>query len=186
MLIETIEGNQNVCGYGSYSFKAAELNNPSSHKDILALKKTIHHFILFLKPVKFVIRTDLKTMPRIFQNENIMAENSSRILKWFIWLSNFDYEIIYKPGYLNCLANMLTRENSQLVAPSLSMFTPCSSSSGLSRDKGKAPIQPLYHPRNGLFLKPWDESIAEEERKQLLDFASRKEVEKYLEITLTK
>ena len=66
------------------------------------------------------------------------------------------------------------------------MFTPGSSSSGLSRDKGKDPIQPLNQPKNGLFLKPWDESIVEEERKQLLDFASRKEAEKYLEITLIK
>ena len=115
-----------------------------------------------------------------------MAKNSSRILKWFIWLSNFDYEIIYNPCYLNRLAHMLTRENSQPTAPSLSMFTPGSSSSGLSRDKGKDPIQPLYHPKNGLFLKPWDKSIVEEERKQLLDFASRKEAEKYLEITLIK
>ena len=112
MLIETIEGNENVCGYGSGSFKAPELNYPSSHKEILAVKKIVQHFILFLKPVKFVIRTDLKIMPGIFKNENLMAENSSRILKWFIWLSNFDYEIIYKPGYLNCLADMLTRENS--------------------------------------------------------------------------
>ena len=81
---------------------------------------------------------------------------------------------------------MPTRENSQPAAPSLSMFTPGSSSSGLSRDKDKAPIQPLYQQRNGLFLKPWDESIAEEERKQLMYFASKKEVEKYLEITLIK
>ena len=111
-MIEIIEGNENVCGYGSGSFKAADLNYPSSHKEILAIKKTVQHFILFLKHVKFVNRTDLKIMPRIFKNENPMAENSSRILKWFIWLSNFDYEIIYKPGYLNCLADMLTRENS--------------------------------------------------------------------------
>ena len=104
-------------------------------------------------------------MPGIFKNENLMAENSSRVLKWFIWLSDFYYEIIYKPGYLNCLADMLTRENLQPAAPSLSMYTPGSSSSGPSGDKGKAPIQPLYQPRNGLFLKPWDESIFEEERK---------------------
>ena len=110
-------------GYGSGSFKAPELNYPSSHKEILAVKKTIQHFILFLKPVKFVIRTNLKTMPRIFKNENLMAENSTRILKWFIWLSNFDYEIIYKPRYLNYLADMLTKENSQPVAAYLSMFT---------------------------------------------------------------
>ena len=92
VLIETIEGNENVCGYGSGSFKVAELNYPLSHKEILAVKKTVHHFILFLKPVKFVIRIDVKIMPGIFKNENLMAENSSRILKWFIWLSNFDYK----------------------------------------------------------------------------------------------
>ena len=53
-------------------------------------------------------------MPGIMKNESLMAENNSRILKWFLWLSNFDYEIIYKPGYLNCFADMLTRESAQL------------------------------------------------------------------------
>ena len=51
VLLESIEGKEHLCGYGSGSFKAAELNYPSSHKEILAVKKTINHFILFLKPV---------------------------------------------------------------------------------------------------------------------------------------
>ena len=63
MLIEVIEGKENVCGYGSGSFKAIDLNYPSSHKEILAVKKIVQHFILFFKHVKFVIRTDLKIMP---------------------------------------------------------------------------------------------------------------------------
>ena len=125
-------------------------------------------------------------MPRIFMNENLMAKNSSIILKWFIWLSSFDYEIVYKPGYLNCLADMLKRENSQPAVPGLSMFTPSSSCYGPNIDKGKAPVHPLYQPRNGLFLKEWDESLSEDERRKLLDFASRREAEKYLEITLIK
>ena len=79
VLIEIIGGNDNVCGYGFGSFKVAELNYTSSHKEILAVKKTVQHFILFLKPVKFVIITDLNIMPGIFKNENLMAENSSRI-----------------------------------------------------------------------------------------------------------
>ena len=49
-------------------------------------------------------------MPGIFKNEKLMAENSSRILKWFLWLQNFDFDIVYKPGYLNCVSEMLTRE----------------------------------------------------------------------------
>ena len=110
-----------------------------------------------------------------------MAENSGRILKSFIWLSNFDIDIVYKPGYLNCLADMLTREQSEQATPSLSMFSAGASSSGVGR--GKAP---LYQPRNGLFLKPWDESISKSERRQLLDYASRNEAERFLDLTLIK
>ena len=122
VLLEALDKKEHVCGYGSGSFKAAELNYPSNHKKILAVKKTVQHFILFLKPVRFIIRTDLKIMPGILKNENLMAENSSRILKWFIWLSNFDFDIVYKPGYLNCLVDMLTREQSKQATPSLNMF----------------------------------------------------------------
>jgi len=62
-----------------------------------------------------------------------MAKNNSRILKWFVWLQNFDFEIIYKPGYLNCLADMLSREqvfsgNNVEHSPLLGIFSVGSSS----------------------------------------------------------
>ena len=135
VLIEIIRGNENMCGYGSGSFKEDELNYPSSHKEIFAVKNIVQHFILFLKPVKFVIRTNLKIMTGIFKNENMMAENSSRILKWFIWLSNFDYDIIYKLGYLNCLADMLTRESAKDQPPALNMHSAGASSSRTRPEK---------------------------------------------------
>ena len=97
-------------------------------------------------------------MPSIFKNENLMAEYSSHILKWFIWLSNFDFDIVYKPGYLNCLTDMVTREHSKETAPTLRMFS--AGASSLGADHGKAP---LYQPKNSLFLKPWDESLSEAE-----------------------
>ena len=110
-----------------------------------------------------------------------MAENSSRILKWFIQLSNFDFDIVYKPGYLKCLADMLTREQSEKATPSLSMF-----SVGASSLRSGRGTTPLCWPRNGLFLKPWDESISEAEWRQLLDYASRNEAERFLDLTLIK
>ena len=97
ILIEKHGDQEEICGYASGAFKNAEINYPSSHKEILAVKKNVNHFKLYLKPVKFIIKIDLKIMPGIFKNENLMAENSSRILKWFLWLQNFDFEIVYKP-----------------------------------------------------------------------------------------
>ena len=76
---------------------------------------------------------------------------------------------------------MLTREHPKETAPTLSMFTADASSSGA--DHGKAP---LYQPRNGLFLKPRDELLSEAERRQLLDYASRREAERYFDLTLIK
>ena len=135
-------------------------------------------------------------MPGIFKNENLMAENSSRILKWFIWLSNFDFDIVYKSGHLNCLADMLTREQYEQVKPALKMFSAGASSSNpgsagasssnLERSASGHGNAPICWPPNGLFLKPWDTSITEAERKQLLDYASRHEAKRFLEITLIK
>ena len=94
-----------------------------------------------------------------------MAENSSRILKWFIWLSNFDFDIVYKPGHLNCLTDMLTREQYEQVKLALKMFSVGASSSNPAHSSSGHDNAPICWPPNGLFLKPWDTSIIEAERK---------------------
>jgi hypothetical protein len=48
-----------------------------------------------------------------------------------VWLENFDFDVEYKRGYLNCLANMLTREEEQ---PVLAMIYVGQS------NKGKSPM----------------------------------------------
>ena len=101
-----------------------------------------------------------------------MAENNSRILKWFIWLSNFDFDIVYKPGYLNCLADMLTREQSSI--PALKMFSVGESSSGSGQareDKKTALTEEELKAKEGLFLLPWDNSLPEDVRIQTLEYA---------------
>ena len=47
VLLEVIEDKDHVCGYVLGSFKAAELNYPSSHKEIFTVKKAVPHFICF-------------------------------------------------------------------------------------------------------------------------------------------
>ena len=183
VLIEKVDNLEEVCAYASGSFRGAELNYPSSHKEILAVKKVVQHFRLYLKPVKFVIRTDLKIMPGIFKNENLMAENNARILKWFVWLQNFDFELVYKPGYLNCLADMLSRECTDLV-PSLGMFAGDS-----SRRKKKRPeiFQKIFGEEDEserIARRLWCTELSPQKRSEEMQKASPAKVARCQELML--
>ena len=69
ILIEKHGDKEEIRGYTSGALKNAEINYPSSHKEILVVKKTVNHFKLYLKPDKFIVRTDLKITVGIFKNK---------------------------------------------------------------------------------------------------------------------
>ncbi len=39
-----------------------------------------------------------------------LANNNVRIIRWAVWLEGYDFGIEHNPGYLNCVADLLTRE----------------------------------------------------------------------------
>ena len=167
ILIEKHGDKEEICGYASRAFENTEIKYLSGHKEIFAVKKIVNHLKLYLELVKFIVRTDVKIMPRIFKNENLMEENSSRILKSFLWLQNFVFSIVYKPSYLNFFVDMLTREELQ-ENPSLNMFS--YGASILSNKISKARI--------------FNDHLSEEEREYFLNCANKKEANKYLALSL--
>lgn len=88
---------EEVCGYAFSTFKVDELNYQSSHKELLAVKKVIHHYKLYLKPSRFLVRTNLKIMPGMLKLKCLLTDSHSRIHKWITWIENFDFDIKYKP-----------------------------------------------------------------------------------------
>jgi hypothetical protein len=103
---------EEVCMYTSGCFNDTEIKYPSSHKEILAVKLGIKKYRMFLKPVCFIVRTDLKHMKGMLSNHRLLEQGNNRILRWSLWLEGYDFEIEYKPGKENCLADLLTREAS--------------------------------------------------------------------------
>jgi hypothetical protein len=63
----------------------------------------------------------------MLKSEKLLTESHSRIQNWIIWLDNFDFIVQYKPGLLNCLDDLLTRESK---TADLAMFSTGPSNKG--------------------------------------------------------
>jgi hypothetical protein len=101
--------------YTSGCFNNTEVKYPSSHKEILAVKSGIKKYRMFLKPAHFVVRIDLKHMKGMLSNHRLLEQGNNKILRWSLWLEGYDFDIEYKPGKENCIADLLTREASPIT-----------------------------------------------------------------------
>jgi len=109
ILLKT-HSNREQCMYVFGCFKDPKLKYPSSHKEILTVKNRIKRFKLFLKPVHFIVRMDLKHMKGMLSIHMLLEQGNKRVLRWSLWLDRYDFNIEYKPGKDNCIADLLTRE----------------------------------------------------------------------------
>lgn len=132
ILLQKHGKKEEVCAYAFGTFSEAEKNYPSSQKEILAVKKGIKRFRLFLKSVHFVIKTDLRHMKGMLQNKRLLEQGNSKVLRWALWLDGYDFDIIYKAGKENYLADLMTKEGAIIqieYAVKNFEFGECSSSS---------------------------------------------------------
>ena len=101
---------EDVCRYSSGTFKDAEKNYHINEKELLAVKRGIAKFEIFLLPTKFLVRTD-NTQVRAFIKNNLDPTIANkRLIRWQVWFANFNFEVEYIAGRENSLADILTRE----------------------------------------------------------------------------
>lgn len=123
VLLEEIEGKEEICVYASGNFRREKINYPSSHKELIATKKTILHLKLYINPIKFTIRIDLKILARMFKKIIFLTDNHNRLSKWVIWLDKFDFDIVHKTRCLNFIADMFSKEDHNKNDMSLFMLS---------------------------------------------------------------
>ena len=49
-------------------------------------------------------------MKGMLSNKKLLEKGSNRVMRWAIWLDGYDFDIVYKSGKENYLADMMTRE----------------------------------------------------------------------------
>ena len=104
ILSQGIIGQDKPIAYASRVLKGAELKYHTYEKEALAIMFGIKTFKNYIYGNKFTIVTDHKPLLS-FKS----ADKNTRVQKWRLQLSGYEYDIIYKKGKMNVNADALSR-----------------------------------------------------------------------------
>lgn len=98
------QDNKPVC-YASRTLNPSEINYSVTEKELLAVIWAVRYFRPYIFGRHFKIHTDHKPLKWL---ENVKEPNS-RLVRWKLLLSEYDYEIDYIKGKENSVADALSR-----------------------------------------------------------------------------
>ncbi|GMF62215.1 unnamed protein product [Phytophthora fragariaefolia] len=97
------EGRDRVVYYQSRQLKPAERNYPVHDKELLAMKYALAKFRVYLRGSRpFVVYTD-------------HASLRTAMARWFSFFAEYNFQVEYKPGWLNVVADALSRRPDSVV-----------------------------------------------------------------------
>lgn len=97
--------DEHVICYTSRTLNKSEVNYTCTEKECLAIVHAVLKFRSYIEGVKFRIVTDHHSLLWLYKIEKPIG----RLCRWAILLSQFDYEIIYRPGKSNVVPDALSR-----------------------------------------------------------------------------
>ena len=110
VLLQNLNGQERPIYFASKKLSKAELNYSQLDKEGLALVYAVKRFRYFLLGRTFVARTDHKPLLGLFGREKqIPCNANARIQRWALLLSQYDYDLLHKPGKENVIADALSR-----------------------------------------------------------------------------
>src|ERR1700712_1100551 len=105
MTFKTMDVKQRVIGYWSKKLNEHEQRYSAPELECLAVVNAVEHFKVYLDGTHFEVVTDCSCLRWLF---NISNPNS-RLFRWSVKLSAFDFTVRYRPGTTNSVADALSR-----------------------------------------------------------------------------
>ena len=105
-VLSQIQNNvEKPIAFGSRTLNKTEVNYSTTEKEALAIMWAVDKYRAYLYGNKFTLITDHKPLTFIKN-----STKNSKILRWRLDLENFDYDVQYKEGKTNVVADALSRK----------------------------------------------------------------------------
>lgn len=112
------DGTEAPIAFGSRTLQKSERNYSQVDKEALAIMFAVCKFRQYVTARPFTIVTDHKPLLRLLhptkQTPDIL---SPRLLRWSLWLSMYNYQLVYRPGCNIGQADALSRLPVQRMVP---------------------------------------------------------------------
>ena len=110
VLLQVEGGVEKPIAFASKRLSEAERNYSQTDKEGLALIFAVKKFKYYILGRKFEMRTDHRPLLALFgRGKSIPVHANARLVRWSILLSEFDYDLCFKPGKQNVVADALSR-----------------------------------------------------------------------------
>ena len=94
ILSQMQNGVERPISYASRQLNKAEQNYSASEAEMCAVQWATKHFRCYLYGKKFILRTDHSALKYL----HTFADNNSRLLRWSLRLTEFDFTVEHRPG----------------------------------------------------------------------------------------
>ena len=110
VLLQVENGIERPIAFSSKRLTKAEVNYSQTDREALALVFAVNKFKYYILGRNFELRTDHKPLLGLFgRNKCIPTNANSRLIRWSILLAQYDYDLYYKSGRTNHVADALSR-----------------------------------------------------------------------------
>ena len=110
VLLQEQDGVERVIAFGSHRLSKAQRNYSTTKKELLACVVFTQEFSHYLLGKKFRLRTDHSSLQWLLNFKN----PSGMLARWLDILGGFQYDIVYRPGAENVVADALSRRPAEV------------------------------------------------------------------------